>query len=310
MSVDQSFRPALRRVRVPAGGIFEGPRVLQRLPEGAPSRPYDLFGLRPLGRVIGAEIDGVDLGKPLTGELRAELNRALLEWKVLFFRDQDITAAQQREFARNWGPLETNPLLPQGDSDEVSRFSRSAAMPGFENVWHVDVTFRPNPALGSVLRLVRVPPVGGDTIWADMAAAYDNLPADVQRRINGLRAVHDFVPGFSRFSDHEFLAARQDEFPPVEHPVVRIHPETGRCTLFVNQSFTTHIVGMDRDESDELLRYLFVQAHVPEFQVRFHWTENAVAFWDNRATQHYAVNDYAPEVRIAERVAIAGDRPF
>jgi len=309
MSVD-FVAPALRHAHVPDDSIVEGPRVLRRLPEGIESRPYEDFGLRPLGRVIGAEIDGVDLAKPLTGRLRAELNRALLEWKVLFFRDQDITAGQQRAFAANWGPLETNPLLPKGDSDEVTRFSRSAAMPGFENIWHTDVTFRPNPALGSVLRLIKVPSIGGDTMWADMAAAYDNLPEDVRERITGLRAVHDYVPGFQRFSDPDFLAARQDEFPPVEHPVVRTHPETGRRTLFVNPAFTTHIVGIDRDESDHLLRLLFAQAHVPEFQVRFRWTENAVAFWDNRATQHYAVNDYAPEVRIAERVAIAGDRPF
>lgn len=310
MSVDQ-FTPALLRpVHVPDSGIVEGPRVLRRLPEGVEPRPYHLFGLRPLGRVIGAEIEGVDLGRSLTEPLRAELNRALLEWKVLFFRDQDVTAEQQRAFARHWGELETNPLLPTGESDEVTRFSRSAAMPGFENIWHTDVTFRPNPALGSVLRLVKVPPIGGDTMWADMAAAYDNLPADVRERITGLRAVHDFIPGFMRFSPPEFLAQRQAEFPPVEHPVVRTHPETGRRTLFVNPAFTTHIVGLDRAESDELLRLLFVQAYRPEVQVRFSWTENAVAFWDNRATQHYAVNDYAPEVRIAERVAIAGDRPF
>ncbi|GHF52568.1 taurine dioxygenase [Amycolatopsis bartoniae] len=300
----------LRPAHVPDTSIVEGPRVLRRLPDGVESRPYDLFGLRPLGRVIGAEIEGVDLGRPLTGPLRAELDRALLEWKVLFFRDQDITSEQQRAFARNWGELETNPLLPQGDSDEVTRFARTESMPAFENVWHTDVTFRPSPALGSVLRLVRVPPFGGDTMWADMAAAYDNLPADVRERITGLRAVHDFVPGFARFAKAGFLAARQDEFPPVEHPVVRTHPVTGRRTLFVNPSFTTHIVGLERDESDELLRLLFAQAHVPEFQVRFRWTENAVAFWDNRATQHYAVNDYAPHVRIAERVAIAGDRPY
>lgn len=310
MSLDQ-FTPALLRpAPAPGDGIVEGARVLRRLPGGVEPRPYHLFGLRPLGRVIGAEIDGVDLARPLTEELRAELNRALLEWKVLFFRDQDITSAQQRAFARNWGELETNPLLPAGDSAEVTRFSRSATMPAFENIWHTDVTFRPNPALGSVLRLVEVPPVGGDTMWADMAAAYDNLPADVRERITGLRAVHDFVPGFVRFADPELLAGRQADFPPVEHPVVRTHPETGRPTLFVNSAFTTHIVGLDRAESDELLRLLFVQAHVPEFQVRFHWTENAVAFWDNRATQHYAVNDYAPEIRIAERVAIAGDRPY
>jgi taurine dioxygenase len=309
MSVDQLTPALLRPAHVPDRGIVEGPRVLRRLPEGAESGPYRLFGLRPLGRVIGAEIEGVDLGRPLTEPLRAELNRALLEWKVLFFSDQDITSAQQRAFARHWGELETNPLLPTGESDEVTRFSRSATMPAFENIWHTDVTFRPNPALGSVLRLVKVPSIGGDTMWADMAAAYDNLPAEVRERIAGLRAVHDFIPGFVRFADPEFLTRRQAQFPPVEHPVVRTHPETGRRTLFVNPAFTTHIVGLDRAQSDDLLRLLFAQAHVPEFQVRFRWTENAVAFWDNRATQHYALNDYAPEVRIAERVAIAGDRP-
>lgn len=309
MTLEMSERSALREARVPAHDILEGPRVLRRLPEGVESRPYELFRLTPLGRVIGAEISGVDLGRPLTPELREELNRALLEWKVLFFRDQDITPAQQRDFARNWGPLETNPFIPVGDTDEVTRFDRSAGMPAFENIWHTDVTFRPNPALGSVLRLVTVPPIGGDTMWADMAAAYDNLPDEIKERIDGLKAVHDYVPGFVRFADHEMLARWQDTYPPVEHPVVRRHPETGRRTLFVNPAFTTHIVGMDRDESDRLLRYLFIQAHVPEYQVRFRWTQNAVAFWDNRATQHYAVNDYAPHRRVAERVAIAGDRP-
>ncbi|MEC3980170.1 TauD/TfdA dioxygenase family protein [Amycolatopsis sp. H20-H5] len=308
MSVEMPVR--LRPALVPADGVLEGPRVLRRLPEGVEERPYELFALRPLGRVIGAEIHGVDLGEPVSPVLRAELNRALLEWKVLFFRDQRITPAQQRAFAAQWGELETNPFIPKGDTDEVTRFSRSASMPGYENIWHTDVTFRPNPALGSVLRLVQVPPVGGDTMWADMAAAYDNLPADVRERVDGLTAVHDYLPGFDRFSDPVVLAGFQDEFPPTEHPVVRTHPETGRRTLFVNQAFTTHIVGLDRAESDRLLRLLFLQAHVPEFQVRFSWRENSVAFWDNRATQHYAVNDYHPHVRIAERVAIAGDRPF
>ena len=308
MSVDVSDQNRLRVASTPADGIVEGPRVLHRSSESAV--PYDLFTLRPLGRVIGAEIDGVDLGVPLGPELRAEVNRALLEWKVVFFRDQDITSAQQRAFALNWGALETNPFIPRGECDEVTRFVRTAAMPGYENIWHTDVTWRPEPALGSVLRLVRVPPVGGDTLWADMAAAYDNLPVAVRERIDGLSAVHDYVPGFDRFSDLELLARWQDEFPPVTHPVVRTHPETGRRTLFVNQAFTTHIVGLDREESDRLLRYLFVQAHTPEFQVRFSWRENSVAFWDNRATQHYAVNDYHPHVRIAERVAIVGDRPY
>ena len=306
MSVDLPARIQLREAVVPADGIVEGPRVLHR----PPGEPYELFTLRPLGRVIGAEIDGVDLGARMTPDLREELNRALLEWKVLFFRDQRITPAQQRAFAAHWGELETNPFIARGDDDHVTRFERTAAMPGYENIWHTDVTWRPNPALGSVLRLIEVPPVGGDTMWADMAAAYDNLPADVRARIDGLTAVHDYLPGFDRFADPALLAQWQDRFPPVEHPVVRTHPETGRRTLFVNQAFTTHIVGLDRAESDRLLRYLFLQAHTPEFQVRFSWRPDSVAFWDNRATQHYAVNDYHPHVRIAERVAIAGDRPF
>jgi taurine dioxygenase len=132
----------------------------------------------------------------------------------------------------------------------------------------------------------------------------------MRSHIDGLRAVHDFIPGFDRFADPSVLARWQEKFPPVEHPVVRTHPETGRRTLFVNQAFTTHVVGMDRAESDQLLHYLFTQAHVPEYQVRFRWSRNAVALWDNRATQHYAVNDYAPHPRVAERVAIVGDRPF
>jgi taurine dioxygenase len=305
MSVELPARIQLREASTPADGIVEGPRNLREPQSG----PYELFTLRPLGRVIGAEIDGVDLAEPLTPELRGELNRALLEWKVIFFRDQRITSAQQRAFAANWGELETNPFIPRGDDDAVTRFERTAAMPGYENIWHTDVTWRPNPALGSVLRLIEVPPAGGDTMWADMAAAYDNLPEDVRARIDGLTAVHDYLPGFDRFSDPALLAQWQDRFPPVAHPVVRTHPETGRRTLFVNQAFTTHIVGLDRAESDRLLRFLFLQAHTPEFQVRFSWRPNSVAFWDNRATQHYAVNDYHPHVRIAERVAIAGDRP-
>lgn len=146
-------------------------------------------------------------------------------------------------------------------------------------------------------------------MWADMAAAYDNLAPEVKERLEGARAVHDFVPGFARFTPHERLVPFQDRFPPVEHPVVRTHPVTGRRMLFVNTSFTTRIVGWDRDESDRMLRLLFQQAHVPEYQVRFTWRAGDVAFWDNRATQHYAVNDYAPHRRVAERVAVAGDRP-
>ncbi|MFE1169804.1 TauD/TfdA dioxygenase family protein [Nocardiopsis sp. NPDC058789] len=290
--------------------LVEGPRTLRRLPEGAVSRPYERFEVRPLGALIGAEIHGIDLRDEIDEELRAELNRALLEFKVIFFRDQPIDSVRQQEIARLWGDLETNPFIERGDDAHVARFAKGEAPPSYENVWHTDVTWREAPALGAILRLVEVPPVGGDTMWADMAAAYDNLPDDVKKRIEGRTAVHDVIPGFVRFLDEERLLEWQDRFPPVEHPVVRVHPETGRRTLFVNVSFTTRIVGMEKGESDALLRYLFQQAHTPEYQVRFRWERNSVAFWDNRATQHYAVNDYHPHPRVAERVAIVGDRPF
>ncbi|MFG3164419.1 TauD/TfdA dioxygenase family protein [Streptomyces sp. NPDC048232] len=304
-------RTVLREARIPEDGMYEGRRVLRRLPEGWRERPYEHFEVVPQARTIGAEIRGVDLSRPLGATLREELNRALLEWKVLFFRAQHLTSGQQRDFAGHWGELETNPLLSAGASADVVRFDKGAGgAPTYENVWHTDVTFRERPALGAVLQLREVPPFGGDTMWADMAAAYDNLPPEVKERIDGARAVHDFIPGFARFYGPERLAPHQDLFPPVEHPVVRTHPETGRRMLFVNTSFTTRITGMGRTESDRLLRLLFQQAHVPEYQVRFRWQAGDVAFWDNRATQHYAVGDYGSERRVAERVAIAGDRPF
>ena len=297
----------------PAGDLLEGRRYLRRLPGDGPDRcreDYAAFTLRPLGVTLGAEIHGVDLARPLALELREEIHRALLEWKVLFFPDQHLTSAAQREFARSWGELETNPLLEQGEDASVVRFAKGGDGPQtYENIWHVDTSFRENPAMGAVLRMVQTPPVGGDTMWADMAAAYDNLSDEVRGRIDGAVAVHDMVPGFVRFLEPDRLARLQEDFPPVHHPVVRTHPETGRRTLFVNASFTTAIVGMEPMESDALLRHLCAQAHVPEYQVRYRWRPGTVAFWDNRATQHYAVGDYHPHPRVAERVAIVGDRP-
>ncbi|MEV0371888.1 TauD/TfdA family dioxygenase [Streptomyces sp. NPDC050636] len=307
--------PTLRPHRIPADGLYEGRRILRRTPDGWDDRAYELFEVVPQGATIGAEIRGLDLSRPVSSALRDELNRALLEWKVLFFRGQHLSSAAQREFARNWGELETNPLLARGDSKEVVRFDKAVdeaagEVPTFENIWHADVTFRERPAMGAVLQLREVPPSGGDTMWADMAAAYENLAPEVRERINGAMAVHDYLPGFSRFYSAAQLMSFQAEFPPVEHPVVRCHPETGRRMLFVNASFTTRIVGLEEAESDRLLRLLFQQAHVPEFQIRFRWKAGDVAFWDNRATQHYAVNDYGTDRRVAERVAIAGDRPY
>lgn len=310
MTIAENPTTRLRDARTVDEAVVEGPRTLRRLAEGQESAPYRLFEVRPLGPVTGAEIHGVDLREEISEELRAEIHRALLEFKVVFFRDQPITSERQQEIARMWGELETNPFIDQGDDAVVARFAKGKMPPSYENVWHTDVTWRREPALGALLRLVEVPPQGGDTMWADMAAAYDNLSEDVKARIDGAVAEHDVIPGFARFLDRERLLEWQDRFPPVHHPVVRTHPETGRKTLFVNVSFTTRILGMEREESDALLRHLFQQAHVPEYQVRFRWEKNSIAFWDNRATQHYAVNDYHPHPRVAERVAIVGDRPY
>ncbi|WP_036648794.1 TauD/TfdA dioxygenase family protein [Paenibacillus pini] len=299
----------LSRSYIPKREHKVGAHLLQRLPEGVQDRPYTLFRLKPLSPIIGAEIDGVDLGKPIPPELKEELHRAFLEWKVIFFRNQNISSAEQLAFARLWGGIERHPFLPQGSVEEVTRFEKNEKAIGMENTWHTDVTWRLKPALGSVLRLSEVPPQGGDTLWADMAAAYDNLPEEVKVQIDGLTAIHDFTGSFGRGLTPEQLVAKQEEYPAAEHPVVRIHPETGRKTLFVNAAFTVRIIGLEAEESEKLLQYLFKQAHVPEYQVRFHWEKNSVAFWDNRATQHYAVSDYYPNRRIAERISIEGDLP-
>jgi taurine dioxygenase len=228
---------------------------------------------------------------------------------VLFFRDQRITPAQQVAFAAAWGDLERQRLTSE-DGPGVARYVKDAANSGWENAWHVDMTGRPEPAKAFVLRLVRGPAAGGDTIFADAAAAYDNLPVQVRVEIDDLRAVHDMSAAMGGFVPARQLARIQADFPPVVHPVVRTHPETGRRTLFVNSVFTARIVGMEPEPGEQLLQYLFRQLQAPEYQVRFRWTPDAVAFWDNRAVQHYAVSDYFPAERVTERVAIAGDRPY
>jgi taurine dioxygenase len=241
--------------------------------------------------------------------LRDELHRAWLEWKVLFFRDQQITADQQLAFARGWGEPEQQRLTP-GAEPGVARYVKDAGQAGWENAWHVDMTGRPEPAKAFVLRLVRGPATGGDTIFVDAAAAYDNLPAPVRAAVDGLHAVHDLTATLGQFVSAAELARIRAAFPPVVHPVVRTHPETGRRTLFVNSVFTDRITDMDADRGEQVLQYLFRQLQAPEYQVRFRWTPGAVAFWDNRAVQHYAVSDYFPAERITERVAIAGDKPY
>jgi taurine dioxygenase len=288
---------------------------MRRVPDSWTERPYDHLKVEPCTEVIGAEVRGVDLSDPLTDDLRDEIRHALLEWKVLFFRDQHLTSPQQLAFAQAFGELEYHPFLRQGDTSEVVRFEKGGRTDdpfsvGSENGWHTDVTWRVEPAMGAVLRAIEVPEHGGDTLFADMACAYDNLPEELRARVDDMRALHSFVHVFGYGMSDEQKTAMLEQYPPVEHPVVRTHPETGRKTLFVNSFFTERIVGVDDDESERLIDRLALQAMHPEWQVRLRWEPGTVAFWDNRATQHYAASDYYPSRRVMERVAIKGDRPF
>ena len=272
------------------------------------------LSIAPLTPTIGAEISGVDLARPLDPDMLAALRAALLDWKVLFFRDQDITTQQHLDFARRFGALEVHPFAPHKPGyPEVLAITHNRESRGRENTWHSDVTWRAIPSLGSILRALEIPDVGGDTLFADMAAAYEGLNEAVKARIEGAVAVHDFghfraamrKSGKSEDEIEAFNAA----YPKVEHPVVRTHPETGARSIYVNAAFTQSIVGFERDESDALLKHLYAQAAIPEYQCRFRWSANAVAFWDNRSSQHYAVSDYWPAVRRMERVTVIGDRP-
>lgn len=271
---------------------------------------WDHFDVRPMGATIGAEIEGVRLSGDLSDEVVAELRDALNEYKAIFFRDQPISGAEHVAFARRFGELEVHPFIPANpDHPELVRFEKSADVGGYENAWHADVTWRECPSMGAVLHAIAVPATGGDTLFCDMNAVFEGLDADTKEQIRDLVAVHDFMYVFGHQVPDEDKPAMRERYPTVEHPVVRTHPETGLPTLFVNRVFTSHIVGMDRDESAALIDRLCRQADYPEYQCRFHWTPDAVAFWDNRAVQHYASSDYWPDVRVMERASIVGTRP-
>jgi taurine dioxygenase len=282
------------------------------------------FDVQPLTCTIGAEVSKVNLGVASRDkQLVAELHALLLRHRVLFFRDQDISRAEHVAFARHFGELEDHPVAGS-DPDHpglVRIYKEQGSKPeSYENAWHCDATWRVRPPMGCVLRCVVSPPVGGDTIWCNMVEAYRRLPEQVQQQIAGLRARHSIEATFGAAMPIEQRLKLKTQFPDAEHPVVRTHPETKEKILFVN-AFTTHFTnfhtpanvrfGQDyAPGASLLLNYLISQAAVPEFQVRWRWSRNAVAFWDNRATQHYAVQDYWPAARKMERAGIMGDAPY
>ena len=185
---------------------------------------------------------------------------------------------------------------------------------GRENTWHSDVTWRKEPSLGSVLRMIQKPAHGGDTLFADMYAAYDGLPDHVKEKLDGAIAVHDFANFRNRLikegKSAEEIQAFNEEYPMPEHPVIRTHPDTQKKVIYVNAAFTQYIKDWKEEDSKEMLTYLYSRSSVPEYQCRFAWEENSIAFWDNRACQHYANSDYWPNTRKVERVTIIGDRPY
>jgi taurine dioxygenase len=273
--------------------------------------------VRPLGAALGAEIAGVDLAKPQPDGTIKEIREALLAHQVIFFREQSLTIEQHEALGRCFGDLDIHPYHPHLEGHpEVLVLETDQTKPEIAagDAWHADLTALERPPLGSILYAREIPSIGGDTIFASMYAAYDALSERMKSFLEGLTAVHDmlhlFAPVFLPLPDGpERCRAIQRDHPPVEHPIVRTHPETGRKALFVNGLFTSRVPELSARESAALLGFLYEHIRIPEFQCRFRWEGGSVAFWDNRCTQHYPVADYWPERRCMHRVTIAGDRP-
>ena len=273
--------------------------------------------ITPISSALGAQIDGVDLTLPLSEEQRTAIEQALLKHQVIFFKDQSITPQQQARFAANFGDLHIHPIYPNvPEQPEVLVLDTAVTDVRDNAVWHTDVTFLPTPAMGAVLSAKQLPAFGGDTLWASGIAAFEGLSKPLQVLLDGLTATHDFTKSFplERFGSTPEDLARWEQTrknnPPLSHPVIRTHPVSERKSLFVNEGFTTKINELSEAESEAILKLLFAHATRPEYTIRWRWQENDVAFWDNRVTQHYAVDDYRPNRRVMHRATILGDAPF
>lgn len=273
----------------------------------------------PIAGALGAEIGGVCLSEHLSDEVISEIRQLLLQYQVIFFRDQKLTLEQQIAFGERFGPLETHDFVEgMPDYPQVIRVVREAdeTTLNFGGAWHADVTHQECPAMGSILYGHDVPPVGGDTLFSNQYLAYDTLSSGMKRMLDGMIAVHSargpFGPeGRSKDNWKNMRVNTSDKaYDEMEHPVIRTHPETGRKMLFVNKTFTIRFKDMTEQESAPLLNYLFQHASHERFTCRFRWTPGSVAFWDNRAVLHYALNDYTGHRREMYRVAISGDRPY
>jgi taurine dioxygenase len=266
-----------------------------------------------LSPTIGTEVRGIPVGT-LEDEHRAFLITLLRRRKVLFFRDQEITDDQQISFARTWGDVLTMPYTVRGggvEDAQIYSLHSSGANTGAENLWHTDTSWLACPPSVTVLRSRIVPEIGGDTLFADMVAAFEGLPAAIQKLLEPLGAAHNVISSNIRHvDDRGRLASLFREVGPQVHPVVRVHKDTGRKALYCVRQNVTHIEGLPHTLSRELISFICAQAEQPEYQCRFRWTPNSVAVWDNAVVQHYAVSDYAPAERLMARVTITGERPI
>lgn len=268
----------------------------------------------PVTTAIGAEIQGVDLGRKLDAATEDAIYQALVRHLVIFFRDQEISPERHLAFAQSFGELdEPHPYYAHVPGFErIVKLANDANNPPDTDNWHTDLTFRPEPPFASILIAREVPETGGDTLWASMYAAYESLPVDVKAHISTLRAVHDMGDFRNSFVDETRSTARlvdaMQRFGFAIHPLVQTHPVTGKKYLYVNDSFTSHIVGLPARASRRLLSYLLDHIERAEHQVRFRWRPGSVAMWDNRCTQHYAVADYLPAYRCMNRITVVRDR--
>ncbi|WP_428102189.1 TauD/TfdA dioxygenase family protein [Candidatus Rariloculus sp.] len=273
---------------------------------------HDGVTVTRVGVSLGAEIGGVDLTEPLSETQFEAIGAALVAHEVIIFRDQDVSSDDLTAFGRRFGELTVHPFAPmEAETPELIRFRNDEhSAPYGTDAWHSDETFRAEPPTATVLCAKEVPALGGDTMYASMSAAFEGLSDRLQRFICGLEAIHDICPFRALFGDSEEdrrkLQRYELRYPPQVHPVVRVHPVSGRKVLYVNPLFTTAIKDMDEHESRSLLDVLFRQSLIPEYQFRHRWAPHTIAMWDNRSVQHYAVHDYYPQRRYMERVTIRG----
>lgn len=270
----------------------------------------------PIKPTIGAVIGGINLNHVTADELH-EIGSLLLKHHVIFFRNQQLEPTSQANLAKSFGTLHIHPIFPTVDGVPEIIVLDSHQLDLRDNeLWHTDVTFSQTPPLGCVLHAIKIPETGGDTLWASSNAAYDALSDDWKQRIDGLTAVHDIRLSFpeERFAQSGEEKAKLEAIiaknPPVAHPVVRTHPETGRKGLFVSEGFTDYIENVSSEESREILDHLFAHAVREEFTLRWQWQEGDVAIWDNRCTQHKALFDYGDAHRVMRRATINGTKPY